>query len=45
MEAQPVAVAGEVPTNEEKPTVLEILLQGFSEVIEEPDTDSTPLFI
>ena len=44
MEAQPVAVAGEVPTNEEKPTVLEILLQGFSEVIE-TDTDETPLYI
>ena len=44
MEAQPIA-SGEVSTNEEKPNVLEILLQGFTEVIEEPDTEPTPLFI
>ena len=44
MEAQPIAAIGEVSQNEEKPTILEILLQGFSEVIE-TDTDDAPLYI
>lgn len=44
MDAQPIMEVGEVPTNEEKPTVLEILLQGFSEVIETPE-DETPLYV
>ena len=44
MEAQPIVEVGQVSQNEEKPTVLEILLQGFTEVIETTE-DETPMYI
>ena len=45
MEAQPIVEVGQVSQNEEKPNVLEILLQGFTEVIETDPDEPTPLYI
>lgn len=45
MEAQPIVEVGQVSQNEEKPTLLEILANGFAEVIETEPDEPTPLFI